>query len=406
MTKQTNKSLPGETGNKGRGGEPGKGFWRKTWHFIRDWSTIIIIVLVIRAFGVESMIVPTGSMEETIMPGDALLVNKFRYGFKMPFTNMDIIHGRDPRRGDVIVFRYPHHGRWPQPDERYVRFFPKRFPLLPIHWDRWQKKFNFYAPENWVKRCVGLPGDTVEVVDKYLYVNGKPFSDEAKAVHQDPYVFPRLVPREEFSTCWMDLLCFQFKDSLYYADSAVYKSYANFDIVRFENIRLYYDSLFNTLYYSGRIPDKLFMHYLVSFYMLPAHLRTLRENGMALELPLPEKDSFNLRDYYNRIYMRAYNDTLADMDSSLYVSYIMHFYMRDNFGPIVVPEGMVFGMGDNRDYSHDCRYWGFVPQEMLKGSPAVCYYSLGDEFDRDSNKVSIPMRILGTHWERIGRTVE
>jgi hypothetical protein len=83
----------------------------------------------------------------------------------------------------------------------------------------------------------------------------------------------------------------------------------------------------------------------------------------------------------------------------------MHYYMRDNFGPIVVPEGVVMGIGDNRDYSHDCRYWGFIPIEMLKGSPLVCYYSLGDEYDADSNKLSIPLRILGTHWERIGRPV-
>jgi len=381
-------------------------FWRKAWHFIRDWSTIILLVLAIRAFGVESMIVPTGSMEETIMPGDALLVNKFRYGFKAPFTNAEIIPGRAPRRGDVIVFRYPHHGRWPQPDERYARFFPKWFPLLPIHWDRWEKKFNFYAPENWVKRCVGLPGDTVEIVDKHLFVNGKPFDDKGKAVYKDSYIFTRLVPREEFSRRWMDLLCFQFADSLYYADSVVYKRYENFGKASFEEIRLYYDSLFNTLFYSGKIPDKLYMHYIVSFYMLPEHFRTLRENRLPVELPLPEEDSFDLKSYYNRIFSDAYNDTLPDIDSSLYVSYIMHFYMRDNFGPIVVPKGMVFGMGDNRDYSHDCRYWGFVPQEMLKGSPAVCYYSLGDEYDRDSNKRSIPLRILGTHWERIGRTVK
>lgn len=403
MSRKETKKTKKEEGQKTQGK---RSFWRKAWDFVKDWSTIILLVLAIRAFGVESMIVPTGSMERTIMPGDALLVNKFRYGFKMPFTNKDIIPGRRPNKGDVIVFRYPHHGRYPQPDERFVRFFPKWFPLLPIHWDKRDKKFNFYAPENWVKRCVGLPGDTVEIINKELYVNGRTFAWNYKAAFEDQYAFPRLVPREEFQKRWMDLLCFQFHDSLYYADSSVYKSNPSFGRISFDELRFYYDSLFVQAYYDRRIGEEHLMHYIVNFYMNPKHLKDMENQSLDIDLPIPPDGTADLAGFYNKYYSQTnYKVRNMEVDSFLYASYIMHYYMRDNFGPIVVPDGVVMGIGDNRDYSHDCRYWGFIPLEMLKGSPLVCYYSLGDEYDADSNKMSIPARILGTHWERIGRPV-
>lgn len=383
-----------------------RSLWLKALEYLRDWSTVILAVLAIRAFGVESMIVPTGSMEQTIFPGDAVLVNKFRYGFKAPFTNADIVPGRTPHRGEIIVFRYPRHSRFPQPEERYALLFPLWCPLLPFQWDRQEQKLHYYAPENWVKRCVGLPGDTVEIVAKKLYVNGKRFPYDSKAVHQDLSIFPCLVPREEFERRWMDLLCLQYSDSLFYADSVVYRSYPRFGKVTFAELRHYYDSLLVTAYYSDRISKDMLTHYIVNFYMNKDHLRRLERNRMPFDLPLPPQGSTDLAGFYDAYYQGTTYGGRPEIDSMLYASYIMHFYMRDNFGPIVVPRGTVMAMGDNRDLSQDCRYWGFVPIEMLKGSPLVVYYSLGDEFEADSSKRSIPERILFTHWERIGKPVK
>jgi signal peptidase I len=272
------QAKPGEKGEK-----PRKSFGRRTWDFVRSWGVVILIVLAIRAFVIEAFTVPTGSMETTILPGDFLLVNKFVYGFKAPFTNADIIPGRMPERGEIIVFRYPRDTRWPEPEERYARFFPRWFPLLPIFWDKEMKKFHWYSPRNYVKRCVGLPGDTVEIINKKVYVNGEPFADP-HARHFDPGIFPRAVPHDEFNQRWRN--------------------------IEFEG----------------------------------------------------------------------------------------HYEIRDNFGPIIVPQGYVFGMGDNRDFSDDCRYWGPIPIKNLKGSPLVTYYSLGE----GSNLLE---RIVRTQWKRIGRTV-
>ncbi|MBN2378586.1 signal peptidase I [candidate division WOR-3 bacterium] len=404
VTPVTPATHPTSAKSGGKGRKPKRTFWRGFWEFVRSWTTVIVIVLAIRAFGIESMVVPTGSMEHTILPGDFVLVNKFCYGFKAPFTNKNILGGRMPRSGEVIVFRYPRHPRWARPYERFKTIFPREFPLLPIHWDTKEKRFHWFAPENWVKRCVGLPGDTVEVLNKLVFVNNKPFEDEVKAVHKDPMSFPRLVPRDEFERRWMDLMVFMYSDSLYYADSSVYRSCRNFGKVRFDDLRSFYDSLFNALYYDGLLGKEFYSHYVASFYLHQEYSRYLEATRTSIELP-PE-GTFDLRSYYNELYQARYNDTLPATDSFFFASYILHYYMRDNFGPIVVPEGVVFGMGDNRDLSNDCRFWGFVPTEMLKGSPVVYYYSLGDETDRFGNKRSIPARVLNTHWDRIGRVVQ
>jgi len=70
--------------------------------------------------------------------------------------------------------------------------------------------------------------------------------------------------------------------------------------------------------------------------------------------------------------------------------------VRDNFGPIVVPPGAYFMMGDNRDNSYDSRFWGFVPEQELTGKPIMIYWSW------DITESSLPGRLSAIRWERIG----
>ncbi|MCK4250534.1 signal peptidase I [candidate division WOR-3 bacterium] len=108
---------------------------------IASWVVVIIVVLILRAIFVQAYVIPTGSMEKTLLIGDALLVNRFVYGIKIPvpFSNhqISLIPGRNPKRGEIIVFQYP---------------FEKR---------------------DFVKRCVAIEDDTVEIINKKLHVNGK-----------------------------------------------------------------------------------------------------------------------------------------------------------------------------------------------------------------------------------------
>ncbi len=175
---------------------------------IREYAEAIILALIlalfIRTFVVQAFKIPSPSMVPTLLVGDHILVNKFLFGFRVPFADGKIIAIREPERGDVIVFRYPR-----------------------------DRKLDF------IKRCVAVGGETVEVREKQVFINGA-------AVEFEQAVF-------------------------------------------------------------------------------------LDEGSLLTG--------------------------------------------RDTFGPVTVPEGKVFVMGDNRDNSNDSRFWGFVDLKDVKGKAMVIYWS-------------------------------
>lgn len=223
-----------------------------------SWIIVIIVVLILRAIFVEAYVIPTGSMETTLLIGDALLVNRFIYGVKFPYTNLQIIPGRMPQRGEIIVFKYPFENR------------------------------------DFVKRCVAIEGDTVQVVNKVLYVNGNIVNEPYK-IHRDKRIF----------------------------------------------------------------------------------------SGFENNNPNYQKNWENAR--------------FADLYG---------IYIRDNFGPVVVPKDHVFAMGDNRDNSMDSRFWGPLHKKYLKGKPLFIYFS----FNPGREATSILDILQFWHWKeirinRIGRII-
>jgi len=166
----------------------------------------VVLALFIRTFVVQAFKIPSGSMLPTLQIGDHLLVNKFLYGIRIPIVGKRILPLRQPQRDDVIVFVYPQD-----------------------------------PSKDFIKRVKALPGETIEIRNKVLYVNGQVVED----------------------------------------DNAFYE---------------------NTPERMARAP-------------------------------------------------------------------------RDNFGPFLVPEGTVFVMGDNRDHSHDSRFWGTVPIDDILGKAFVLYWS-------------------------------
>lgn len=119
---------------------------RQPWwlEYTASFFPVILAVFVVRSFVVEPFKIPSGSMVPTLLVGDFILVNKFDYGLRMPVTNTRLTQGRPLERGDVVVFRYPK-------DESV----------------------------DYIKRVIGLPGDTVAYQDKQLTINGKPVAETA-----------------------------------------------------------------------------------------------------------------------------------------------------------------------------------------------------------------------------------
>ncbi len=131
--------------------------------FIWENLKIVLIALtmafVIKASIVEAYKIPSASMEDTLLVGDFLLANKFLYGARLPIVGWQLPAVRDPEQGDVFIFRYP------------------RDPSI-----------------NYIKRCVAVPGQTVQVIDKVLFVDGKVFKDPDGAKYSQPFVRPNLHP--------------------------------------------------------------------------------------------------------------------------------------------------------------------------------------------------------------------
>lgn len=220
-----------------------------------DWTKSIFIALVlflfVRTFMVEAFQIPTASMENTLLVGDFLLVNKMVYGAEIPGTDLQFPAFDTPSRGEVVVFEPPPSAHQP----------PRT---------------------NYVKRIVGVGGDTLSMHDGRLSLNGVEI--------QEPYA--KATPR------------------------------------------------------SSDGPSSTFAwqrEYLVD--------RPLRG---------------------------PYEPT------------------RDNWGPLSVPEGHLFVLGDNRSNSEDSRYWGFVPREAIRGRPMIVYYS----YDRREDPAALPW-LTEIRWHRI-----
>ena len=107
---------------------------------VREFSSsifpVLFVVLILRSFFIEPYKIPSGSMIPTLMIGDFILVDKNIYGYKIPLTNITLFENEDPKRGDVVVFKYP--------EDQSI---------------------------NYIKRVIGLPGDKILYKNKRLYIN-------------------------------------------------------------------------------------------------------------------------------------------------------------------------------------------------------------------------------------------
>lgn len=135
--------------------------------YARALFPVVLIVFVLRSFIVEPFRIPSGSMLPSLHIGDFILVNKFSYGIRLPVINQKIIPVGGPDRGDVMVFRYP------------------KDPKL-----------------NFIKRVIGLPGDTIGYRNKKLFINGK----EVPRIEDGEYNFSQLKLRGTSASRYLETI--------------------------------------------------------------------------------------------------------------------------------------------------------------------------------------------------------
>lgn len=150
---------------------------------ILDWVdtlfSAVILAALIMNFVVQAFKIPSGSMRPTLIEGDHLFVNKFIYGFRIPFTEIRILPLQKVKRGEIIIFSCP-----PQ-------------ALSPLEKEKKIKK-------DFIKRCIGLPGDIAEIKDKKVYINGE-LVNEPYAFYEQEIIFPAphyLLNPENYQKSW------------------------------------------------------------------------------------------------------------------------------------------------------------------------------------------------------------
>ena len=219
------------------------------WEWTKSVLVILLMFLALRTFLVQTYVITSSSMEETLLVGDFLVLSKLAYGPQIPFTDWDLPGYSEPARGDVVVFRPPHD------------------PDLDV-----------------VKRLVGMPGDTLAMRDKALFINGVRVQ-EPYAQHADT--------EGDVAHRWMRWQC-----------------------------------------------------------------------GERVALSPDISGAYRVEEAARGTNGEACSPT------------------RDSWGPLVVPQGHYFLMGDNRDNSVDSRYWGFLEADRLVGEALMIYYSYDPQLRR------------------------
>ena len=292
------------------------------------WSLfiLVIIVLTLKVTIFELYIVPTGSMENTIMTGDFLAGNRFVFGMRtpdwigIPYTDIGFEvpsikfpSFREPKRGDVIIFKFP----------RDVR-------------------------QKYVKRCVAEPGDIIEVRDKLIYLSNEPY------------------PLPENGKFVTSTLSESFKQNdIFLANQGNKDQFKKLRVPKKGDI-------------INVSPENASL--LLHLMLLDGHDITLRKGKDVYPFTMVSPDELYRRKGKVEVYEPYFPD------GNLLVPWSINNIPKGNLfvdgEPIsnikeyVVEKDYYWAMGDNRDDSLDSRFWGFVPRDYILGEALFSYFSL------------------------------
>ena len=305
---------------------------------------IVLTVLLVKVTVLEAYIVPTGSMENTIMTGDFLIGSRFVFGMRtpdwigIPYTDIGFYipyikfpEFKIPTTGDVLIFKYPR--------DKYVKY---------------------------VKRCVAGPGDTLLVQEKKLYVNGVevPMWKNGK-----------------------------------YLTAPMQKNYRQSDIFLSSETNINKDNI-GPIYVpkSGdvfQIHEETNWRFLLPIILMEEHTAILENNEVEYEFTLQDPNELFRRkgkdDVYENYFPKGplltpWSKAIKDEDFQFLV---IDGIPASEWTEYKVSQNYYWAMGDNRDNSLDSRYWGYIPENNILGEALFTYFSL----DLDS---------WTPRWDRIG----
>ena len=312
---------------------------KKTINEMKSLFLLIVIILTIKVTIFEMYIVPTGSMENTIMTGDFLVGNRFVYGMRTPdrigimdlavdLPSIKLPSFKEPKRGDVIIFKFP----------RDVR-------------------------QKYVKRCVAEPGDILEIKDKVIYINNKRYDLPANG----KFVIPNLLS-DTF-----------IQNDIFLSDKGNKDQFQKIrmpkkgDIIPIESNNL--QLLIHIMLLDGNDVVMISDGKEYPFSMNdPNELFRRKSMFWFFKRPNPNKIFSNIsNDYFPRgsillpwqISNRPIPDNL--LINGISISDIKSYKVKKDY---------YWAMGDNRDDSLDSRYWGFIPRDYILGEALFSWFSI------------------------------
>lgn len=357
----------------------------------REWVDSIVFAVVaatlIRWLFMEAFTIPTPSMEKSLLVGDFLFVSKLHYGTRTPKTPLQVPLTHQKIWGTEI----PSYLDWIQlPQYRLPGFSSVKSGDVVV--------FN-YPPEdyptdlktNYIKRCIGVPGDVLEVQDRKVIVNGKPFADPVKSETEYFLKTNSVVSAKVFKR--YDITDFEqstetYNDTIAANDASGYRIHTTPETAALlkqqdfvQGIEVLNTPKGSVNPFQPVYPQSSLFPWNVDNYG-PI---TVPKEGVTIQL-----DEKNIALYGPVIQKYEDNEKVELAEKSIKIDgkAITSYTFKQNY---------YFMMGDNRHNSADSRYWGFVPADHIVGKAVFIWMSI------DPNPESILSKI---RWNRLFRIIE